>query len=363
MRALVGLFVLALGCAAAPPRPRVLGDVDRARDSATAKQAAQSAPQALAHAEDMRRRAEAAHAAGDMASAQVLGEVALAAYEHAAVLSRLAQAEVRRGDAEARLARAEEELKALDDQERRVRADTEDLELRARVITDTLPLAENAPATPEREKARLEAARSLALQARLLCASARLLEPGRATLAPLTSELTTLDAKLSAKGPAPIDDAIALRSRCLAELGQIRRPTTLREPARGVENTLLAELSGADYQPARDERGVVVTLRRAFARDGKLSPPAASTLQALGRVAGTHKEFPVLVVLHKARAGSAGRDQPSLDTVLASLKQAGATRIEGAWAGDAAPVVEPGRPEANERNERVEVVFVAPSSG
>jgi outer membrane protein OmpA-like peptidoglycan-associated protein len=138
---------------------------------------------------------------------------------------------------------------------------------------------------------------------------------------------------------------------------------TLREPARGVENTLLAELSGADYAPVRDERGVVVTLRGTFAQDGKLSPPAASTLQALGRVAVNHAEFPVLVVLHRARAGSAERDQPRLDAVLTPLKQAGASRIEAAWAGDAAPIVEPGRPEANERNERVEVVFVAPSSG
>lgn len=364
MRAATFALLLAVGCAAAPPRPRVLTEVDSASQSPAAREAKLAAPQAFARAEDLRRRAEAAHAADDGASAQILGEQAMAAIEHAVVLARLAQAEARRGDAEARLARAETELKALEAQEQRVRAETEDLELRARVISDTLPVPESAAATPQRERARLESARALELQARLLCASARLLEPNRATLAPLGSELDALSARLDKKTPpAPIDDAVRLRARCLAELSQVRRPKTRIDPARGSEDALLTELSNAAHAPSRDDRGVVVTLRSLFARDSTLSAAAASTLQALGRVAAGHPTFPILVVLHRGGAAGADRDKPRLDSVLTALKQAGAKQIEATLGSDAAPLVDPARPGASERNERVEVVFVAPSSG
>lgn len=364
MRIALLSFAVLIGCGAAAPRPQILGAVDSASQSPAAKEAKASAPQAYARAEELKRRAEAALAEKDSASAQILGEQALAAYEHAVVLARLAQADARRGDAEARLARAETELKALDAQEQRVRAETEDLELRARVLTDSLPLPESAPASPEREQARLEAARALSLQARLLCASARLLEPTRASLAPLLGELDTLDGKLSKKAPlTPIDDAVRLRARCLSELSQVRRPKTLQEPARGTEDALLSELSNAAYAPSRDDRGVVVTLRGLFGKDSTLSGPAVSTLQALGRVASTHPAFPILVVLHRSGAGGAERDKPRLEALTNTLKQAGATKVESATGGDAVPLVEPKRPGANERNERVEVVFVAPSAG
>jgi hypothetical protein len=357
-------LALLAGCGAATPRPQILGAVESARQSPAAKEAQVSAPQAYARAEELRRRAEAALAAKDSASSQILGEQALAAFEHAVVLSRLAQAEARRGDAEARLARAETELKALEAQEQRVRAETEDFELRARVIADALPLPESGPASPERQQARLEAARALSLQARLLCASARLLEPTRASLAPLLGELDAVDGRLAKKTPpAPIDEAVRLRARCLSELSQVRRPKTLLEPARGTEDALLAELSNAAYAPSRDDRGVVVTLRGVFGKDTTLSSTAASTLQALGRVASTHPAFPVLVVLHRSGGGGGERDKPRLEVVLNTLKQAGAGKVESASGGDAVPLVEPNRPGASERNERLEVVFVAPSSG
>ena len=108
---------------------------------------------------------------------------------------------------------------------------------------------------------------------------------------------------------------------------------------------------------------VVVTLRGVFGKDSTLNANAASTLQALGRVAGSHPTFPILVVLHRSGGGSVERDKPRLDSLATALKNAGAARIESASGGDAVPVVDPSRPGANERNERVEVVFVAPSSG
>lgn len=358
--ALAASLLLSFACAAAPPRPRVLAEVDSTRNSAAVLDAEQHAPQAYAKAEELRRRALESHPK-DSAGAQILAEHALVAYERAVIQARLVRAEARRGEAEVRIGRADSELSALQKQEQTVRAETEDLELRARVLEDALPIAQNGPATREREQARLEAARALGLQARLLCASARLLEPTRPALAQLTTELNAFADRLGKKGPAPIDEATRLRSRCLSELTEVRRPKTLAEPARGSGDTLLAELSNARYSPARDDRGVVVTLRGVFARGATVAPPAEATLQALGRVGGAHPEFPILVVLHSARGQAAGQKE-QLDAVVAGLKQAGARQIAAELAGSAAPLVDPSRPSADERNDRVEVVFVAPTS-
>ena len=358
--ALSASLLLSVACAAAPPRPRVLSEVDSTRTSAAVLDAEQRAPQAYAKAEDLRRRAEESHPK-DPAGAQILAEQALVAYERAVIQARLVRAEARRGEAEVRVGRADAELSALQKQEQTVRAETDDLELRARVLEDALPLAQNGPATKEREQARLEAARALGLQARLLCASARLLEPTRPALAQLATELNTFADRLGKKGPAPIDDATRLRSRCLSELTEVRRPKTLAEPARGSGDTLLAELSNARYSPARDDRGVVVTLRGVFAKGATVAQPAEATLQALGRVASAHPEFPILVVLHSARAQAPGQKE-QLDAVVAGLKAAGARQIAAELAGNAAPLVDPSRPSAEERNDRVEVVFVGPTS-
>lgn len=363
MRTALLFSVLTFGCVSSVPRPTVLGDVDAARSSPAVRQAEQRAPQAYARAEQLRVRAEAAQKAGDTASAQILGEHALVAYERAVVLSRLALAEARQGDAAARLQHAEEQLHALDEQQKRVLSETENLELRARVLRDTLPLPVNKPSSPERERARLEASRALALQARLLCASARLLEPSRASITPLLTELEVLDGKLAKRTlPAPIDDATRLRSRCLNELSLVRRPATLASPASGESDLLLEQLSTAAYEPVRDDRGIVVTLRSAYTKPITLSEEGEKKLAALGRVASAHPGFPVLVVLHTAGASDPDRDRQRLDAAALALRGGGAARLDTALGGDAAPNVAPGGPSARERNERLEIVFVSPSS-
>jgi hypothetical protein len=353
--------LLCVACAAASPRPRVLSEVDTTRTSAAVLEAEQRAPQAYAKAEELRRRAEASHPK-DSAGAQILAEQALAAYERAVIQARQVLAEARRAESDVRVQRAEAELAALQTQEQQVRAETEDLELRARVLNDALPLPQSGPASKEREQARLEAARALGLQARLLCASARLLDPSRPALAELATALDAFAERPGKKGsPAPIDEATRLRSRCLSELTEARRQKTLAEPARGTGDTLLTELSNASYVPSRDDRGVVVTLRGVFAQGATVTSAAGSTLQALGRVASAHPDFPFLVVLHNGRAG-AGSQKERLEAIVGGLKQAGVQHISGELAGNAAPLVDPSRPSADERNERVEVVFVGPSS-
>jgi hypothetical protein len=369
---LATLALLLLSCASTLPRPNVLVSIEEVRQSPAARDAEQRAPQAYARGRQLQKRAEAAHRSGDAASAQILGEHALAAYERAVMLARLATAEARRGEVEARLNTAEKQLAALDEQQKRVLAETEHLELRARVVRDTLPLPSSAPSSPERERARLEAARALALQARLLCASARLLDPARTAVGELVGELDALEARFGKRPAAaekralgagePIDEATRLRSRCLAELSQVRRPKTLAFPAGGASDQLLEELSNAEYAPVRDDRGVVVTLRGVFGNTPALSEGAGKKLAALGRVAAAHPDFPVLVVLHTGGPSLADRDKQRLEAAVGALRTAGASRVDATLGGNAAPSVDPKRPGASERNDRLEVVFVAPTS-
>jgi len=363
MKHLVAIACLLAGCVSSLPRPTVLSQLDATRESPAVRDAERHAPQAHARAEQLRSRAESAQKAGDSASAQILGEHALVAYERAVVLSRLAAAEARRGDAEARWKHAEEQVQALDEQQKRVLSETENLELRARVLRDTLPLPSNAPSTPERERARLDASRTLALQARLLCASARLLEPARPALAAMLAELDGLDARLAKRAlPAPIDEAVRLRSRCLNELSLVRRSGTVKDPATSATDRLLEELSGAAYAPARDDRGVVVTLRSVYEDVSRLNAESEKKLAALGRVAAGHPGFPVLLVLHTGGASDRERDRKRLDAAVAVVRGGGASRVDAALGGDAAPQIPPSRPGSRERNERLEIVFVSPTS-
>lgn len=349
------LFALA-GCAT-PARPQIMVEVDRTRQGAAVLEARQSAPQAYARAELLKKRAEQAYADKDLPAAQILSEQALAAYLRATLESRLTKAESRLAEAQLAEVKQAERLAQLDTEQQRLSAETADLELRAKVARDAEPLAKNEPASPEREKARREAARAIVTQGSLLCVAARLVEPARASLQPLLAKADELRKKLETSAPAPIDDATALRSDCLRELTLARRPRAQANPSQGESDALLAELGRADFLPFRDDRGVVVTLH-ALREGGKLSAKAAEKLADLGRIAKAHPEFPVLVVSHDARAGA--KDDGLVGQAVDALKAAGATRIESRSAGSSAPVVPPDRTGAAARNERLEIVFVSP---
>lgn len=354
---------LALGVSAcAPmPRPAIMREVDSARASAAVQEAAKAAPQAYADAELRRTQAETAFGDDDQPSAQILSEQALAAYARATVQARLVRAQATLADEQNRLAKANQLQSDLDLQQQRFLLEAETLETRLKVARDAEPLPVSAPASVEREQARLAAVKALLSQAKLLCLSARLLEPGREGLPPLLGKLGELTAKLAAP-PAPIDDAIAVRSGCLKELTLARRPATQKDPAAGVTDALLAELSASNLLPFRDDRGVVVTLRALFNAKDQLSSEALATLDSLGKVAKAHPEFPVLAVVHVARGNASARDTAQASAVADALRKAGAARVETDTAGSAQPVLDPDKPGAGQRNARVEVVFVAPSS-
>jgi outer membrane protein OmpA-like peptidoglycan-associated protein len=353
--------VLLAGCASAP-RPVSLTRAADAERAPAVVQAKSQAPQAHARAQDLLRRAEAAYSDGKQADAELLGEHALAAYRRAVIEGRLAAAEGRKAEAEAKLADAERALANLDEQNRRAISETENLELKLKVVREILPVPASEAASGDRERARLDAARSFALEARLLCASARLLEPERSSLAPHFAKLDELDRAIAGKAlPAPLDAARTERTSCLRELTLARRPVTQRSPATPQADALLSELSGSGLSPTRDDRGVVVTLRDVF-KGNDITSAGKDRLQALGRVAKTHPAFPVLVVVHSGRGGTPERDEKRAKDAASLLTEHGAGRVESHGAGSAQPVLSNDLAASASRNERVEVVFVAPSS-
>lgn len=356
-RLLPALALLGLVGCATPARPQIMGEVERTRQGQAVLDAKKSAPQAYARAELYQQRAEQAYREGDLASAEVLSEQTLAAYLRATIEARLTKAE--NGLAEARVLEKSQaqRLAQLEAEQQRLVAEAADLELRVKVARDAEPLAKSEPATPEREKARREAARAIVTQGSLLCVSARLVEPGRPSLALLLGKADELRKKLDTAAPAPIDDANALRSDCLRELTLARRPRAQQSPSRGESDALLTELSRADFLPFRDDRGVVITLH-AVREAGKLSPKLSGKLAELARVAQAHPQFPLLVVSHDARQNA--KDDGLAAQAARELQAAGASRIEAQSAGGSSPIVPADRGGAATRNERLEVIFVSP---
>jgi len=353
---------LSFACASTP-RPRVLLSLDATEKSPAVLAARGQAPQAFARAEALRHEAEKAHDAGDPAGAQILGEQALAAFERAVTLAGVTRAEQRAAAAEVSLTRVKAALAQTEQTQKQLDADTEALELRLKVARETLPLPESGPpASPERELARREAARALTAQARLLCSAARLLEPKRATLDPVFQKIADVEKVLATNATTPIDEARSVRSACLGELTATRRSRTQANPADPASDELLKQLSDASLKPSRDDRGVVVTLETPFERDDRLTTHAASRLADLAGVAKAHPDFPLLVVLHAVGKLGEARETARGAQAASALRDHGAPRVETASVGMALPRVDPHTPGAAARNDRLEIVFVAPNA-
>jgi len=381
------MAVLALGAfgCAAVPMPTLLTELDGVRAGPAAAEARRYAPDALAHADKIAVEADAAFKSRDIAGSQFLAEQAIAAYAHAHAIARRARAEAEASQSASTLAASEAELATLDGDQARAAAEADALETKLKVSRDALPITPSGKADPERERARAAAARALAMQARLLCGAARLLVSsspaapvGTGPGAPPKSDLglsdaeaalTKVEEELASGGlAAPIDGATRARAGCLAALTLVRRAHTTAARASGVSDALLAELSAVGkLDPARDDRGVTVTLRGVFGGGGaNLTPAAEAKLGALGRVAAAHASFPVEIVVHSDRPVTA-REEPAEKAraeaaMRALLKTAGAgVQALPLVAGNRTPVADPRGPD-RARNARVEVVFVTPET-
>jgi hypothetical protein len=369
--ACVAWWLVLAGCAPTP-RSALLDKVGEMRSAPAAKEAEKWAPQVHAHALELEKRAERALAEDDVPAAEIFAGGALAAHEHAWVLARLARAERRRLAAEAELEEQRRALGELQAQEQRLRAEAGELELRARVVKNALPLAAHEAASPERMEARRKAAAALATQGRLLCVAARMLGEVDAVQQPL-ARLDTLDRELEAgKGARALETATELRSQCLGVISNARRQQSQASaPARNVAaapasstapaDRVLAELSAAGQAPARDERGVAVVLRDVFAADGGLSTAGRAQLQRLSETAKAHPDYPVLLVGHTSGGTARVAMERQLAALTRELTALGIERVAAHDAGARQPLLPPQLPRARERNQRIELVFVAPS--
>jgi outer membrane protein OmpA-like peptidoglycan-associated protein len=355
--AVVLAVVMASSCSR-PPRPPVMAEADRVR-SGMLGQASELAPEAMAHADKLRRDADAAYARGDLAGAQILAERTIVAYQHALVLARVVRATDAANRARLALQAAEQTLAQNEGEQRRVSAQADDIELRIKVIKDAVPLAPTGPGDPAREQARMASSRSLAVDARLLCGAARMLAPETPALTEARATSEDVDKRLAANPRvAPIETAMRARSQCLAALTAARRLAGATSSI-GKSDQLLAELSSMGaLAPVRDDRGVIVTVRNVFAA-AELTADGREQLGALGRVAQAHPDFPVQVVVHSSTTKGKGRedDRKRGDTIAKALADAGASseRISIEAAGTAHRLLD-GPP----RSERVEIIFVDP---
>jgi len=371
---LASLALLASACVTTPLLSQARVDMDRARSAPDVRDAAALAPHELEHAEDERAQAHAAAQHGDDMAADLHAERALVAYQRAVVLARLARATTA-GEA-ARTSLAKQEMEA-----QRLAAARVDFERQADATANELAVARDAaapvhigPADAARERARLLTARSLSAEAHLLCGAARLLARSAPADAPADTHRlevaerrdATLQADLAPlplKGvPTPLETAARVRAACLDALTHARR--SVGGASSGDADALLSALSArGGWDPSRDERGVVVTLRGAF-KGTTLLPDADRQLRELGRVAAAHPSFPVQVVLHDAAPPSAAEriaDVARAQAALGALTGGGAAASQAAaeTEGASLPTTDPADPRTRPRNARLEIVFVS----
>lgn len=373
------LLALAGGCAGAAGTSSVgrVDEAQRMRGGLGGRDAQTLAPQAFAAADQELRLAKEAQASGDAVSAELHADRALATYHQAIALARLARATQDDATAGEALAHASSEAQKYAAQRKAVDHEADDLEKKLRVVREAQLPPASGPADPERERARVTAAHALVTQARLLCSAARLVSPQAPGLVDAEAAVTVLEKQIdSSKTAITIDPAARARAACLTSLTKARRTAG---PDADQADTLLGELSQAaghgavepagtapkhtDLAPARDERGVVVTLHSAFNGE-KLTPEAETSVKDLGRVAAAHPTFAVQVVIHDAQAPSAADvavDRKRGESVVHALVAGGiaATKVKVEQAGNRAPVVDPNDARHRDRNARVEIVFVS----
>lgn len=357
--------LVASGCGHSGVVNHALVDMERVRASPALRQGATFAPQQFAHADEERFLANEEAERGDPTAASIDAARAIAAYEDALVLARLARATAETDAATAALARDEARAETLATERAEVEREADDLEKKLQVAREALAPVPSGRADPEREAARRVAARSLAAEARLLCGAARLLSPLLDGLDGAEQDVDAIEAQLDKSkhgAVSPIDSAARARAACLGLLSRARRSS---DATAGDPDALLSELSASGgWDPTRDERGVVVTLRGVF-NGAALTAAASKALAELGRVASAHPSFAVQVVVHDAVAPTVSEAEAKAQrgrAVAAALVAGGAkeARVRLEAAGAHAPLVDPSDVSHRGRNARVDVVFVSP---
>lgn len=317
----LGWFLLVAatsGCASAP-RPKSLDQSQALSQNPNLHPARELAPQAFAHAEQLRIRAEQTHSDGLVEEADALARQSLVAYERAATMARRLELDQQLRDAEAAAAKGETEVARVAALQARVADETQALERSVELERSTEPRQPIAPESGKRAEARAEAARSVTEAARLLCVAARLIapqhEPANAALKKAEVLLTELP-KMAAH--TALERALDTRVECLAALTAARASTSSSAQA---PDALLSKLSTSmsDLRPHQDDRGIVLTDYGTW-EGGQLSPHGADVVGRVSAVAQA-SDYPVLVVLHGSRSsGASSMQEPNLDAITMQLK-------------------------------------------
>jgi len=331
------------------------------------------APTFFAEAQLELSLAKKAVAAGDDLTASLHAQRSLAAVQRALVVARLARAE--KEDTAARAAQSDHDgrLRQIREERAKVDAEVDALEKKLHVAREaSLPSESGAAGDTSRAVARLRAAETLLAEARLLCGAARLLDPQAKGLGDAETSLADAEglvagkpskiATASGRPRQPIDGAAVARVACLSALSGARRTASQGDDP----DVLFAELSAQAAQksppgpgPARDERGVVLTLRDVF-RGTDLTESGKQALAQAALVARAHPTVSVQVVVHEAEAGAVSTSTKRAESALAALESGGVpkARLRADTAGTNIAVVAAGDPAKRARNARVDLVFV-----
>jgi len=100
-------------------------------------------------------------------------------------------------------------------------------------------------------------------------------------------------------------------------------------------------------------------LRELFDAKGALTEQGRQSLSRLASIAKAHPDFPLLVVNHAAASPSPDA-QSRLEAVQAALASQGLSAIGTHDAGQRTPLLVSKSPAVRQRNERIELIFVAP---
>lgn len=363
LRSLLIAATLAQTACGPAPLPPAVSQADAVSHSKAAGDAERFAPQAHAAAEKLRAEAKWLHSEGRIEEAAAAGEQAIAAFNEAFSLARAAQAEERIEAARARHEEAAKELARLDQLQGQIAAEADEFEMRARVHLDKEEVADMDQLSPDRARARRTAAKYLAAEARLLCLAADLLNPEAAALEQAKTSTSDVEKDLSV-GSLNKDlypRAAAVRSKCLEILTHARRERTKKSPQSADSDRLLAALTETGQVFAfRDDRGIVVNIGSPLDTAGALTDRSAKILKILAGTAKAHSDFPLMLVAHTARSGQDKVADTTLAAAKAALEGSGARVLSSEAVLGAQPVISASLQGADEKNERLEIVFVVP---
>lgn len=358
----VAAFLL-LGACSPAPLPPAVSQAEAVAESPATEESETYAPQALAAAEKLLAEAKWLHSEGRSEEAAAAAEEAIAAYSRAFALARAGRADERVESARKAQDEAAAKLAELDRLQAEVAADADAFEMRARVHLDTEEVADVDQLSADRARARQLAARQLSAEARLLCIATHLIQKDAKGLEATEKEIAQLERELGF-GSVKVDlypRAAKARAQCLEHLTKARRPAIKAAPESAQSDRLLVALTETGKLFAfRDDRGIVVNLGSPLDREGKLTEQAEEALRIVGGTAKAHPGFPLLVVAHTAKNGQKKHGEKLGEAAKEALLEAGAPTVRVESVENAQPVVSTRVRGADEKNERVEIVFVTP---